>query len=173
MNSLQRTVVAIAIIFSVLITGIARATDVSMAEGSITFSTPDDWLAIMQTQGDPEVRVFQVPDTSPTGKTSLARVTITVKQVADTNAFQQYIGDATAQAMALPGYRIAHVQPEPNSNLYAALENGVEFTYVERYWMKNGHAVQLRCVRPTQSLAGAAWKAEFDKGCNAIAARLK
>ncbi|MEP6899764.1 MAG: hypothetical protein ABI870_14655, partial [Rhodanobacter sp.] len=150
-----------------------HATDVSMADGSVTFSTPDNWLAIMQTQGDPEVRVFQVPDSSATGKTSLARVTVTVKQIADVSSFQQYIGEATAQSMALPGYKAAHVPAEPNSNSYSALENGVQFDYIEHYWMKNGHAIQLRCVRPAQSLAGAGWKAEFDKGCSAIATRLK
>ncbi len=46
----------------------AHATDVSMADGSVSFSTPDSWVGIMETQGDPEVRVFQVPDPSPTGK---------------------------------------------------------------------------------------------------------
>jgi hypothetical protein len=174
MNLLQRTATTtIAMIIVVLMTSIVHATDVSMADNSISFSTPDNWMAIMQTQGDPEVRVFQVPDPSPTGKTSLARVTVTVKQVANVSGFQQYIGDATAQAMALPGYKIAHVQPEPNSNLYTAQENGTEFNYIEHYWMKNGYAVQLRCMRPTQTQAGAAWKADFDKGCNAIAARLK
>ncbi|HEY0196984.1 MAG TPA: hypothetical protein VGC19_00410 [Rhodanobacter sp.] len=173
MNLLHRYAAFVALALTLLTTGNVRATDVSMADGSVNFSTPDTWLGIMQTQGDPEVRVFQVPDTSPTGKNSLARVTVTVTQIADANGFQQYIGDATAQAMALPGYKIAHLQPEPNSNLYTAQENGTEFNYVEHYWMKNGHAIQLRCMRPMQSLAGAAWKAEFDKGCNAIAARLK
>jgi hypothetical protein len=165
--------IAAAMTMTLLMAGSVHATDVSMADGSVTFSTPDSWLPIMQTQGDPEVRVFQVPDTSPTGKNSLARVTVTVKQVADINSFQQYIGDSTAQAMALPGYKIAHVQPQPNSNIYTAQENGVDFSYIEHYWFKNGHAVQLRCMRPTKSMAGDAWKAEFDKGCDAIAARLK
>jgi hypothetical protein len=173
MNLLPRTAPFVALAFTLLMTGNVRATDVSMADGSVNFSTPDTWLGIMQTQGDPEVRVFQVPDTSPTGKNSLARVTVTVKQVGNVGSFQQYIGDATAQAMALPGYRVAHVQPEPNSNIYTAQENGAQFDYTEHYWLKNGHAIQLRCMRPAQSLAGAAWKAEFDKGCAAIAARLK
>jgi hypothetical protein len=156
-----------------LTAAVARGTDISMADGSVNFSTPDSWLGIMQTQGDPEVRVFQVPDTSPTGKNSLARVTVTVKQVTDVNSFQQYISDATAQAMALPGYKATHVQPQPDSNIYTAQENGAQFNYVEHYWLKNGHAIQLRCMRPSESLAGAAWKAGFDKGCDAIAARLK
>ena len=164
----------IAIVFtSALLAGSVHATEVSMADGSVKFSTPDSWLGIMETQGDPEARVFQVPDPSPTGKVSLARVTVTVKQVPDISSFHQYMGDATAKAMALPGYKAAALPPGPNSNIYTAREDAAEFSYTEHYWFKNGHAIQLRCVRPSQSQAGAAWKAAFDKGCDAIAAQLK
>jgi len=117
--------------------------------------------------------VFQVPDPSPTGKNSLARITVTVKLVNDVNSFNQYKSEATAKAMALPGYKVAALPPGPNSYTYTAQENATEFSYTEHYWFKSGHAIQLRCVRPSQSLAGAAWKAEFDKGCEAIAAQLK
>ena len=165
--------IILALAATVLVAGRVHATDVSMAGGSVHFSTPDAWLGIMETEGDPEVRVFQVPDPSPTGKSSLARVSVTVKQVADISSFQQYIAEATAKAMALPGYKAAAVPPGPNSNVYTAQENAIQFSYVEHYWLKDGHAVQLRCVRPSLSQAGAAWKAEFDKGCDAIAARLK
>jgi hypothetical protein len=164
---------AIALVTSLLLASIVHASDVSMADGSVTFSTPANWLSIMETQGDPEAKVFQVPDPSPTGKNNLARVTVTVKQVPDINSFQQYISEATAQAMALPGYKAAPVPPTPNSNIYTARENATEFRYTEHYWFKNGHAIQLRCVRPGESLAGSAWKAQFDKGCDAIAAQLK
>ncbi|MGH8158223.1 MAG: hypothetical protein ACREPQ_08895 [Rhodanobacter sp.] len=158
---------------TLLLAGRVHATDVSMANGSVSFSTPDSWLDIMETQGDPETRVFQVPDPSPTGKTSLARITVTVAQAGDVSGFNQFRSDATAKAMALPGYKISAVPPQPNSNLYTAQENGAQFSYIEHYWFKNGHAIQLRCVRPTHSLAGASWETGFDKGCDAIAARLK
>jgi hypothetical protein len=158
---------------SSLLAGHVHATDVNMADGSVSFSTPDGWLDIMDTQGDTETRVFQVPDPSPTGKSSLARVTVTVTQAPDINSFHQFMSDATAKAMVLTGYKAAAVPPEPNSNLYTAQENGAQFSYVEHYWYKNGHAIQLRCVRPAQSLAGSSWSASFDKGCESIAARLK
>lgn len=167
------TSLVIALTATVLLAGRVHATDVSMADGSVTFSTPDNWLGIMETQGDPEARVFQVPDPSPTGKNSLARVTVTVKQVDDVNSFNQYRSEATAKAMTLPGYKAAALPPGPNSNIYIAQENATEFSYTEHYWFKNGHAIQLRCVRPSQTQAGAAWKAEFDKGCDAIATQLK
>ncbi|OOG57293.1 hypothetical protein [Rhodanobacter sp. C03] len=174
MSFLRHTaILSMALTTTLLLAGRVHAADVSMADGSINFSTPDSWLDIMDTQGDPEVRVFQVPDPSPTGKTSLARITVTVSQAADVNGFNQFRSDATAKAMALTDYKVSAVPPQPNTNLYTARENGAQLNYVEHYWFKNGHAIQLRCVRPAQSQAGAGWKAEFDKGCDAIAARLK
>jgi len=167
------TTIAIALTATLLLAGRVHATEVSMADGSVHFNAPDSWLGIMETQGDPEAKVFQVPDPSPTGKNSLARVTVTVKLADDVNSFNQFRSEATAKAMALPGYKVAALQPAPNSNIYTAQENATEFSYTEHYWFKNGHAIQLRCVRPSQSQAGAAWKAEFDKDCEAIAAQLK
>ncbi|MCW8809029.1 MAG: hypothetical protein OQK79_13125 [Rhodanobacter sp.] len=165
--------IAIGLGTTLLLAGIVHATDVSMADGTVNFRTPDSWLGIMETQGDPEVRVFQVPDPSLTGKVSLARISVTVKQAADVSSFNQYKAEADAKALSLPGYKVKPVPPGPNSNFYTATENGVQFSYVEHYWFKNGHAIQLRCVRPTETLAGAAWKTAFDKGCDAIAAELK
>jgi hypothetical protein len=156
-----------------LLAGSVHATDVSMAGGSVNFHTPDGWVDILDTQGDPEVHVFQVPDPSATGKVSLSRVTVTVKQVADVSGFQQYMGTASAKALLLPGYKAAAVAPAPNSFVYTAQENGVPYSYSEHYWLKNGYAISLRCLRPTQSEAGAEWKTAFEKGCDAIVAKLK
>lgn len=164
---------SLVLIAAVMMTGTAHAADVSMAGGSVTFSTPANWLAIMETQGDPEARVFQVPDPSPTGKNSLARVTVTVKQVADISAFHQFMAEAEAKSMTLPGYAVAKVVPSPNSNVYSAQENGAGFSYVEHYWLKGNYAIQLRCIRPSQTLAGSSWNADFDKGCESVAAQLK
>ncbi|WP_201315558.1 hypothetical protein [Dyella sp. EPa41] len=168
MSFLRTTVFAAALVLA----GASQATDVSMAGGSVSFSTPDQWVGIMETQGDPEVRVFQVPDSSPTGSNSLARVTVTVKQVSDVAAFQQYVSGAMSKAKSLTGYQAATGQGADNF-AYTAQENGAPYSYSERYWFKDNHAIQLRCVRPTQSQAGAQWKTAFDKGCDAIAARLK
>jgi len=162
-----------AIVATLLLVSTLHAADVSMANGSVQFRTPDDWVDILDTQGDPEVHVFQVPDTSPTGKVSLSRVTVTVKQVADMSAFQQFVATTSAKALSLPGYKAAAVAPGPNTFVYTAQESGVQYSYSERYWFKNGVAVSLRCLRPSQSEAGPAWKAAFDKDCDAIAAKLK
>ena len=172
MNFLRKILPAIAFA-TVILAGAAHAAEVSMANGVITFTTPGNWLPIMQTQGDPEAQVFQVPDPSPTGKASLARVTVTVKQAPDISSFHQFIAEATAKGLALPGYRAAEVAPSPNTIVYTAQENGAPFSYTEHYWFEHGYAIQLRCIRPSTSMAGPAWQAGFDKGCAALAAQFK
>lgn len=153
--------------------GTPHAAEVSMANGAVKFQTPASWLDIMDTEGDPEARVFQVPDPSPSGKNNLARVTVTVARAADIKAYQQYMATAMAKATQLPGYQASTATHAPNEALYGARENGTEFSYVERYWFKAGHAIQLRCVRPTQSEAGASWTSAFDKGCEGLAKQLQ
>jgi hypothetical protein len=152
---------------------VAQADDVSMASGSVHFSTPSNWVGIMQVDGDPEVRVFQVPDPSPSASTTLARVSVTVKQVANLQDFNNYVGGAVAKAKQLKDYQPGQsTTGDQNSFVYTASESGTPYTYVERYWFRDGHAVQLRCARPTASEAGQAWSTTFDKGCSAIAANL-
>ena len=163
----------IALAATLLLAGTLHAADISMANGSVQFHTPDDWVDILDTQGDPEVHVFQVPDTSATGKVSLSRVTVTVKQVGDISGFQQYVSTSSAKALALPGYKAAAVPPRSNTFVYTAQESGAQYSYSERYWLKDGNAIQLRCLRPSESAAGPAWKAAFEKGCDGIAAKLK
>lgn len=158
---------------ALLLANTAHATEVSMVNGQVHFSVPDQWLDIMDTQGDPEARVFQVPDPSPTAQNSLARVTVVVKQTPAFNAFQQFVSEGTSKAMALPGYKATARDDATNSYAYTAQEAGTQINYSERYWFKGNHAIQLRCVRPLKSQAGAAWAAAFDKGCDAIAAQLK
>lgn len=160
---------------ALLASGPLFATDVTMANGTVSFSTPDNWIGIMETQGDPEVRVFQVPDPSPTARNTLARVSVTVKQVGDMGGFQQYVSQANSKAQGLPGYQAIRSVSNtggPDNFLYTANEAGSTMAYVEHYWYRDGHAIQLRCLRPASTQAGAAWQAAFDKGCQGIADRL-
>lgn len=173
MSLLRHTTILTASLLLAAAVGTARADDVSMAGGSIHFSTPSNWVDIMQTQGDPEVHVFQVPDPSPTGNDTLARVTVTVKQAQDLAAFNTYRDAATARARQLTDYRAMPLPgDDPNGYAYTARENGEQIDYIEYYWFINGRAVQLRCVRPAQSQAGKAWMMAFDKGCHQLAAEL-
>ncbi|MBE1159969.1 hypothetical protein [Dyella acidiphila] len=152
---------------------VAQADDVSMASGSVHFSTPANWVGIMQVDGDPEVRVFQVPDPSPSASTTLARVSVTVKQVTNMQDFNSYVGGAVAKAKQLKDYQPGQSgSSDQNSFVYTASESGTAYTYVERYWFRDGHAIQLRCARPSASQAGQSWAATFDKGCSSIASTL-
>jgi hypothetical protein len=173
--SLPRCLAAAAAAILLALPGIgpALAGEVSMAGGAIRFHTPDNWQDIMQTEGDPEARVFQVPDPSPTGKNNLARVTVTVTQAPDVASFDQYRQAADAKARLLPGYRSSGATAAASEIAYSANENGTEFTYVEHYWFKPGRAIQLRCVRPAKSEAGSQWTAAFDHDCHTLAAQLK
>ncbi|GLQ49783.1 hypothetical protein ACFFJT_03405 [Dyella flava] len=152
---------------------VAQADDVSMASGSVHFSTPSNWVGIMQADGDPEVRVFQVPDPSPSASSTLARVSVTVKQVANLQDFNSYVGDGVAKAKQLKDYQPSQsASSEQNSFVYTASESGSPYTYVEHYWFRDGHAIQLRCARPSASQAGQAWATAFDRDCSSIASTL-
>ncbi|WP_329740922.1 hypothetical protein [Dyella sp. A6] len=173
MSFLRHTTCLTAAVLLAAATGTASAADVRMAGGNVHFTTPSNWVDIMQTQGDPEVHVFQVPDPSPTGDNSLARVTVTVKQSPDLFTFNTYRNDADAKAKQLADYRAVPLPgDDPNGNAYTARENGTQFDYTEYYWFKDGHAIQLRCVRPATTQAGARWTSAFDKGCHSLAAQL-
>lgn len=162
-----------AMILALACIGAAQADDVSMASGAVHFRTPNGWIGIMQVDGDPEVRVFQVPDPSPSASTTLARVSVTVKQVPDLQAFNNYVGGAISKAKNLRDYTPStHPAGDQNSFVYTASESGISYTYVERYWFRNGRAIQLRCARPSASQAGQAWASNFDKGCSEVAASL-
>lgn len=167
----RNAVAAIVLALGMLAATPAAATDVSMANGSVNFSTPDNWMDILDTD-NPEVRAFQVPDPSPTGQVVMARVTVTVTQMTNLDDFHAYQSQANATAAALPSYKAIDTA-NPDNISYTAQEAGVASSYRERYWFRDGHAIQLRCMRPQQSQAGAAWIAAFDRGCDAIAARLK
>lgn len=151
---------------------IANAVEVSMA-GDVRFTIPVKWVDIMQVDGDPQVRVFQVPNPTPNTGDTLARVSVTVKQVANTREFSDYVNGALAKAKNLKDYQTRSRAPGgQNDFVYTASESGTPYTYTEYYWFRHGHAIQLRCARPSGSQAGPAWAANFDQDCRDIAAHL-
>jgi len=172
MDSTRIAVAAAAFALGMLAVTPTPAADVSMAHGSITFSTPDNWMDIMDTDGNPEVRAFEVPDPSPTGQMVLARVTVTVTQMSGLDQFRAYQSEAAGKATSLQGYKAVDTS-DPSNLSYTAQEAGVASRYRERYWFHSGYAIQLRCIRPQQTQAGAAWIADFDRGCDAVAAKLQ
>ncbi len=156
-----------------LLTGTAaHARKITMAKGSVHFNTPASWIEILTTQGDPEVRVFQVPAPSGAENASLARVSVTIKKkVADLAAFKAYRHAALARARQLRSYqpRRAH---KSQSQVYTAQENHTLFHYVEFYYFTGKSAIKLRCLRPVRTREKSDWTQHFDKNCRAIAGKL-
>ncbi|NID15266.1 hypothetical protein [Luteibacter yeojuensis] len=143
------------------------ATDVSMMDGAIRFAVPDQWVPIMQSAGEKETQVFQVPGASATDAT-LARVTVTAQKVPNLNGFQQFAGNLRSHATSLTEYAPAKAS-SPTENVYTAKEGTVKLQYFERYFYSDGYAIQLRCIRPADD---ARFGATFDKGCAEVAARM-
>ena len=146
---------------------VASATDVSMAGGAIQFPVPDNWVPIMQSQGDTETQVFQVPGSNAADAT-LARVSITLQAVPNINGFQQFAGNLRSRASGLTEYA-AGKATSPTENVYKAKEGAITLDYHERYFYSAGYAIQVRCIRPG---GDAKWSATFDKGCALVASRM-
>ena len=153
--------------------GQAAAAAYSLAAGSVRFSAPAGWPRIMEKDdGDPQFIAFQVPDPSPTGHEVLARVTVTVHTVSDAQAFKTWVDAGLAKARGLPQYQSGARGTGSSRFTYTAMENKQRLDYRESYYFKGNQGVQLRCVRPLVSLAGPAWTADFDRGCDAVARSL-
>jgi len=150
----------------------ALATNYTLGHGNVHFSAPDNWPMIMeQVQGDPQFIAFQVPDASPSGKRVLSRATVTAHQVDDIAKFRSWVKVRSRRSHKLPGYK-AGIHQNFRRFIYHAQENGLPMRYVERYYFKNGYAVQLRCLRPQHDQSGKAWQSAFDRGCEQIARSL-
>lgn len=170
MNAVRRALVlAVALFVAVP----AMAADWTLGGGTVKFSTPDDWVTLMQSQGDPELIVFQVPDPSPTGQNTLARIGVTVEPASSAAQFSRFISAARTHARTLTGYKLDEDTGRDDQLIYTARENNVSQIYVERYFRKKGHAVMLRCIRPQHTEAGRAWTERFDRNCEAIARQLR
>lgn len=147
------------------------ATQVTLANGHIQLTVPGGWSRIMQSQGDPETMVFQVPD--PADKNALARVTVTSQHVPNLVAFQQFVVRNSHHAHSLPHFKADPQRSTSRIHYYTADEGSVPQSYVEYYSFHRGYAVMVRCIRPTHGHAGAAWTTAFDKGCARVAASVK
>ncbi|MDQ7995935.1 MAG: hypothetical protein AAGC76_08780 [Luteibacter sp.] len=146
---------------------VAGAADISMADGAIRFPVPDNWVPIMQSQGETETQIFQVPGANAANAT-LARVSVTLQKVPNLNGFQQFSGNMRSRASGLTEYAAGKAN-SPTENVYKAKEGTVTLDYYERYFYSGGYAIQLRCIRPG---GDAKWSAAFDKGCADLAARM-
>ncbi|HEX7341600.1 MAG TPA: hypothetical protein VF269_04910 [Rhodanobacteraceae bacterium] len=156
-----------------LIAPACLAAQFTFANGNIQLTVPDGWPRILQSKGDPETMVFQVPDPSPDSRNALARISVTTEQVHDIISFERFVQENSARAHVLPDYQADKLHSTSTTLRYTADDGSVQQTYVEHYSLHHGYAVVVRCVRPSHSQAGAAWAATFDRGCASIAASIK
>lgn len=144
----------------------AHAADYSLDNGTVHFSAPDAWTALMEKHdGEPQFIALRVNE--PDAPETLARITVTTQHANDAQAFQQFVKASVAKARRLTEYRSNDSQPIPSGRRYTATENKQKTDYTEYYYYRDGVAIQVRCVRP--EAAQASWAATFDAGCHAIA----
>lgn len=157
--------------FALAITAVLTApaclgADYTLDNGGFDFSVPDGWSRILRTQGNPETMVFQVPGDTDLTRDALARVSVTTEKVANVTDFQKVVAQDTAHAQELPHFDMDSDQSSATDFYYTAEEGDVAQTYVEHYYLLQGYAVQVRCIRPTNSAS--AWTATFEKGCKSL-----
>ncbi len=151
----------------------AVAADWTMAHGNVHFHTPASWTRIMSSAGDPQVMAFQVPDPSPTGKTTLARVVVTTTRAPDVSTFKAFISKAHERAATQPGVKIDKSHSSDTVLRYSADENGTRQVVEEHFVLTADHAIEISCIRPQHSRAGTRWKTAFDTGCHSILKQVK
>lgn len=152
---------------------VCMASQFTFSNGHFTLTVPDGWPRIMQSHGNPESMVFQVPDPAPADHNALARITVTSQRVRDIASFQQFVATNINHARALPQFN-ADKRRSGNTDLYyTANEGRMQQTYTEHYVFRDGYAIMVRCVRPSRSSAGATWTSAFDKGCASMTASVR
>lgn len=170
----SRLVASFAIFMAVALTcSAAMAADWTMADGAVRFHTPANWTRIMSSPGEPQVMAFQVPDPSPTGKQTLARVVVTTAKAPDVASFKAVISRARERAATQPGVEIDKRRSNDTRLRYSADENGHRQVVEEHFALVHDHAVEVSCIRPAKSRAGAHWAHDFDAGCRAIVNQVK
>ncbi len=164
-----------ALLFATLIASAtaAASADFQLNGGSVHFSAPSDWPVIMQmSEGNPQVIAFQVKDRATEGTEESSRVTVTSKKIGDGSAFQAMVNGALDKAKQQQGYEQDKESADSSSLRYYAAEGKTRYHYREHFYFKNGLGVQLRCARPILDKTSKEWVADFEKGCDEIAASL-
>lgn len=151
----------------------AMAADFQLNGGSVHFSAPGEWPVIMQmSEGNPQVVAFSVKDPAAAGTDETSRVTVTSKKIADGPAFQAMVNGALEKAKQQQDFSSDKDNADSSSLRYSAAEGKTHYHYREHFYFKNGLGVQLRCARPMLDKTSKEWVADFEKGCDEIAASL-
>lgn len=149
------------------------AADYQLNGGIVRFSAPADWAVAMQmSEGNPQVVAFAVRDPAAEGTDEGPRVSVTSRRLDDAAAFQALVNGALDKARQQSGYEQDKDNADSASLRYYASEGKARYHYREHFYYKAGIGVQLRCTRPVLDKTSPQWTADFEKGCDQIAASL-
>lgn len=151
----------------------AAATDYQLNGGIVRFSAPTEWAVAMQmSEGNPQVVAFAVKDPAAEGTDEGPRVSVTSRKLDDASAFQTLVNGALDKARQQTGFEQDKDNTDSGSLRYYASEGKARYHYREHFFFKSGVGVQVRCARPVLDKTSKQWTADFEKGCDQIAASL-
>jgi hypothetical protein len=145
----------------------------SLNDGVVKFSAPSAWPVIMQkTEGNPQVIAFQVKDPADEGSGEATRVTVTTKQLDDTNRFQSLVNVDVDKGKQMPEYE-KRDSGDPSVLRYVARNDKTRYEYRETWYLNGRALVHVRCARPLLDKTTAQWTADYEKGCMQIMQSIK
>lgn len=149
------------------------ASDFSLNDGKVVFHVPAQWVSVMEKKdGDPQAIAFQVPDPSAQGSEDSATVTVKTRQIADPSAFAATVQEEFERAKAQPGFEIDPANKDAAVRQYFVTRGKTRYLVRDEAHLTDNVAVEIRCQRPLLAATPAAWNAQFDRDCDAVAASL-
>lgn len=150
----------------------APAGHYTLAEGAVGFTAPDAWLPLMEkTEGARQFRVFRVPN--PAAPQTLVRASVLTQRLQAGGDFPAFVQQTLNEARSSTGFSEAEGEvPGRNALHFQFVEDGqMQVVRLGVYrWGEVG--VVLRCQRPRDMKADAAWLADYRRDCDTLARHL-
>lgn len=168
-------------LFTVLITAFAATTahaqgktDYTLNGDQVRFHVPAGWTAIMEkSEGNPQAVAFQVPDETAQGSEDSANVTVKTRQLKDASEFTGTVQEEFERSKAQGGYEADPANKDASVHQYFVVRGKTKYLVRDTFQLSGNIAVEVRCQRPLLASTPAAWNAQFDNACGAVAASLK
>jgi hypothetical protein len=158
-------------------TGLASAqgkTDYTLNDGKVHFHVPANWTAVMEkSDGNPQATAFQVPDDAAQGSDDSATVTVKSRQMAGDGAFNAFVLEEFEHAKSQMGFEVDPSNKDAAVRQYFVQRGKTRYVVRDYYQQAGDIGVEVRCQRPLLEKTPAAWIAQFDSACHAVAASLK
>lgn len=151
----------------------ASAANYTLADGALRFSVPDAWSAIMEkTEGTPQFRVFQVPN--PQAPETLFRVSVTTRHMRAVTDFRAFVEQSQNAVRQGEGFSNLGAPVAGEHGLHYRFDEDGKVQAVHAGWFQHGlWAIELRCQRPRDARASAAWLQAWRAACADLARQLE